>query len=309
MEIDVIGVPMDLGAGRRGVDMGPSAIRYAQLKPELVRLGHTVTDLGNLSVPVAEESNVALSSLRYLTPILEVINRLAGRVDASLQSGHFPLILGGDHSLTLGAIRGTARTKTVGVIWIDAHGDFNTPATTPSGNIHGMPLAALAGYGDPRLVAAGQFDSSPLIDPKHIAIVGVRQLDPGERLLLREAGVTVLAMEQIDRTGLYTAFQRALEAVCDGTDGIYASLDLDALDPLYAPGVGTPVPGGLTYREAHTICELIAETGKLIGMDLVEVNPVLDEHNKTAKLAVELALSALGKRVWREQSKGKRAEE
>jgi arginase len=221
-------------------------------------------------------------------------------VAASIRAGHFPLTLGGDHSLSLGSVRGAARHKTLGVIWIDAHADFNTAATTPTGNIHGMPLAALAGYGDPRLVTLGDEHRRATLNPAHIAIVGVRQLDPGERDLLREAGVTVLGMEQIDRISLYQALARAIDAASRGTDGIYLSFDLDSLDPLHAPGVGTPVPGGLTYREAHLACEMVAETGRLMGMDLVEVNPILDERNRTAALAVELALSAVGQRVWKD---------
>lgn len=298
MKIDIIGVPVDFGAGRRGVDMGPNAIRYAQLKPKLVELGHEVNDRGNLDAPLVNGGDEGAPNLRYLRPILKVVERVAEWVDASLQTGHFPLVLGGDHTVTLGALRGAVRHKRLGVIWVDAHGDFNTVETTPSGNIHGMALAALAGYGDSQLVEAGQHGSSVLIDPRKVAIVGARQLDPGERELLRQAGVTVLAMEQIDRVGLNSAFERALDVACRDVDGVYVSIDLDVCDPLYAPGVGTPVAGGLTYREAHTLCELVAETGKLAAMDLVEVNPILDERNRTAELAVELALSALGKRVW-----------
>lgn len=300
MHVDLIGVPFDFGAGRRGVDMGPSAIRYAGLKPRLQDLGHTVHDRGNIQVPFVEPfEERGEVKLRHLEPIVAVARVLADTVEDSIAAGHFPLVLGGDHSLALGSIRGAARKRRLGVIWIDAHGDFNTPETTPSGNIHGMPLAALAGYGDRRLV---EFDGAPgpAIDPTKIALVGIRDLDPGERKLLRESGAHVFAMEKIDCIGLYRVLQEAIEVACDGTDGIYLSLDLDSLDPVYAPGVGTPVEGGLTYREAHMACELIAETGRLIGMDMVEVNPILDYRNKTAELAVQLALSALGKRVWRE---------
>jgi len=297
MNIDLIGVPLDFGAGRRGVDMGPSAIRYAGLQQALETLGHTVADRGNVHVPLLEMCQVADPNLRYLDCIVSVARRLLDRVVSSVQAGHFPLILGGDHSLALGSIHGAAQSKRLGVIWIDAHGDFNTAETTPSGNIHGMPLAALAGYGDPRLVSLGR-DLSRAVDPSNIALVGVRQLDPGERDRLRQAGVAVFATEQIDRIGLYQAICRAIEIASKGTDGIYLSIDLDVLDPVYAPGVGTSVDGGLTYREAHMACELIAETGRLVGMDLVEVNPILDERNRTANLAVELACSALGSRVW-----------
>ncbi len=297
MNIDLIGVPLDFGSGRRGVDMGPSAIRYAHLKESLESLGHIVNDRGNVQVPLLETCRVADPKLRYLDCIVSVARRVADRAALSLEAGHFPLLLGGDHSLSLGSIHGAAQRRRLGVIWVDAHGDFNTAETTPSGNIHGMPLAALAGYGDARLTTLER-GYARAVDPARIALVGVRQLDPGERDLLRQAGVSVFAMEQIDRIGMYTAVSRAIEIASQDTDGIYLSFDMDALDPLYAPGVGTPVAGGLTYREAHLACELIAETGRLVGMDVVEVNPILDDRNRTGNLAVELALSALGSRVW-----------
>jgi arginase len=299
MHIDVIGVPIDFGAGRRGVDMGPSAIRYAGLRAAIEALGHTVDDLGNVQAPLAETCTVSEPKLRYIDCIVPMAKRVFGKVAASVRAGRFPLTLGGDHSLSLGSVRGIARHKRVGLIWVDAHGDFNTPETTPSGNIHGMPLAALAGRGDARLVELVE-GLTPTIHPANIAIVGVRQLDPGERDLLKQAGVKVLSTELIDRLGMYQTLGQALDAALRGTEGVYLSLDVDALDPLYAPGVGTPVPGGLTYREAHLACEMIAETGKLVGMEVVEVNPILDERNRTAALAVELALSALGQRVWRD---------
>jgi arginase len=298
MHIELTGVPIDFGAGRRGVDMGPSAIRYAGLKPALESLGHVVEDRGNVETPIAETCTVSEPKLRYIDCIVPVARRVYGRVASAMQAGHFPLTLGGDHSLSLGAVRGAARHKSLGVIWIDAHADYNTAETTPSGNIHGMPLAALAGLGDPRLVTLGDMKAVN-VNPANIAIVGVRQLDPGERVLLRETGVTIFSMEQIDRIRLYHALGQAIDVASRGTEGIYLSFDMDSLDPLHAPGVGTPVPGGLTYREAHLACEMIAETGRLVGMDLVEVNPILDERNRTAALAVELALSALGQRVWK----------
>jgi arginase len=223
--------------------------------------------------------------------------RTAGAVSTSLQAGRFPLILGGDHSIALGSIRGAARHRKLGVIWIDAHADFNTHETTPSGNIHGMPLAALCGLGDPRLVQLWD-EPAPILDPRNVAVIGARDLDAGEKRLLRETGVTVMAMEQIDRMTMVQAMRKAIERVSRNADGIYLSFDMDSIDPRHAPGVGTPVTGGLTYREAHLACELVAETGKLVGMDLVEVNPILDTQNATAHLAVELAVSALGGRVW-----------
>jgi len=297
MNIDVIGVPIDLGADRRGVDMGPSAIRYAHLQNKLEDLGYTVQDIGNVEVPIAEMCSITNPKLKYIDCIIPMSRRVAGAVATSVQGGRFPLVLGGDHSLSIGSVRGAARNKKLGVIWIDAHADFNTAETTPSGNIHGMSLAILAGQGDPSLVQLWD-EPLPVIDPTKIAIIGARDLDSGEKVNLQNAGAMVLGMEQIDRYGMVSMVEKAIEHVSRDVDGIWLSLDLDALDPQHAPGVGTPVPAGLTQREAHLACELIAETGKLIGMDLVEVNPILDVQNQTASLAVEFALSALGRRIW-----------
>lgn len=297
MKIDLIGVPLDFGAGRRGVDMGPSAVRYAGMREALESLDHQVRDVGNITVPILETCSIRDPRLRYIDCIVPVARRLAGKVATAIQGGRFPLVLGGDHSLSLGSLRGAARKRNLGVLWIDAHADFNTTETTPSGNIHGMPLAALSGLGDERLVTLGG-GCAPVIDPEKVVVVGVRQLDDGERTNLKQAGVKVHSMEQIDRYGLYHVMCEALDQAMNGTDGLYLSFDLDSLDPLYAPGVGTPVQGGFSYREAHMICEMVAESGKLAGMDLVEVNPILDERNRTARLAVELAQSALGLRVW-----------
>ena len=297
MQIDIIGVPIDLGADRRGVDMGPSAIRYAQLQQGLEKLGYQVEDKGNVEAPIAETCAITDPKLKYIDCIIPMSRRVAGAVSTSVQAGHLPLVLGGDHSLSLGSIRGAARQKKIGVLWVDAHADFNTPETTPSGNIHGMPLAALCGLGDQRLVQLWE-EATPVIDPGHVAILGARDLDEGEKRNLSQAGVMVMGMEQVDRLGLVACMEKALERVTADVDGLYLSFDMDAMDPRHAPGVGTPVPGGLTYREAHLICELVAETGKLVGMDAVEVNSILDVHNQTALLAVEFVLSALGKRVW-----------
>ena len=297
MQIDIIGVPIDLGADRRGVDMGPSAIRYAHLQQELKKLGYTVQDKGNVEVPIAEMCSITDPKMKYIDCIVPMSRRVAGAVATSIQSGHIPLVLGGDHSLSLGSIRGAAKHKKIGVLWVDAHADFNTHLTTPSGNIHGMPLAALCGLGDPRLVTLWN-ESVPVIDPKNVAIIGVRDLDTGEKRNLTEAGVMVMSMEQVDRLGLVAVMEKAIERVSRNMDGIYLSFDMDVIDPRHAPGVGTPVTGGLTYREAHLICELMAESGKLAGMDVVEVNSILDVQNQTALLAVELILSALGKRTW-----------
>lgn len=297
MQVDIIGVPIDLGADRRGVDMGPSAIRYAHLQQKLEELGYAVQDEGNVEVPIAEMCSITNPKLKYIDCIIPMSRRVAGAVATSVQAGRFPLVLGGDHSLSIGSVRGAARSKKIGVIWVDAHADFNTAETTPSGNIHGMSLAILAGQGDKSLVQLWD-EPFPVIDPHKIAIIGARDLDAGEKVNLQNAGAMVMSMEQVDRFGMVTVVEKAIEHISRDVDGIFLSLDLDALDPRHAPGVGTPVPAGLTQREAHLACELIAETGKLIGMDLVEVNPILDIQNQTASLAVEFALSALGRRIW-----------
>lgn len=297
MQIDIIGVPIDLGADRRGVDMGPSAIRYAHLHSKLQELGYTLNDTGNIEVPIQETCSITDPRLKYIDCIIPMARRVSGAVATSVQGGRFPLVLGGDHSLSVGSIRGAAKHKKLGVIWVDAHADFNTTETTPSGNIHGMPLAALCGLGDARLVSLWD-ETSPVVDPKRVAVIGARDLDPGEKRNLQEAGIMVQSMEQIDRMGMVAALEKAIDRVSRDADGIYLSFDMDSLDPRHAPGVGTPVPGGLTYREAHLACEVVAETGKLIGMDLVEVNPILDVQNQTAILAVEFIRSALGSRIW-----------
>ncbi len=297
MQIDVIGVPIDLGADRRGVDMGPSAIRYAHLQSMLEELGYTVADEGNIDVPIAEMCSISDPKLKYVDCIIPVSRRVSGAVSTSIQGGRFPLVLGGDHSLSIGSVRGATRQKKIGLLWVDAHADFNTSATTPSGNIHGMPLAALCGFGDPRLTQLWE-EALPVVDPKRVAVIGARDLDPGEKANLREAGVMIQSMEQIDRHSLVSVMEKALDRITREADGIYLSFDMDALDPRHAPGVGTPVPAGLTQREAHLICEMVAETGKLIGMDMVEVNPILDVQNQTARLAMDLILTSLGKRIW-----------
>jgi arginase len=299
MQVDIIGVPVDLGADRRGVDMGPSAMRYAHLREKLEALGHVVDDKGNIEVAIAETCSIDEPKLKYIDCIVPMSRRAAGAVSTSLQGGHFPLVLGGDHSLSLGSVRGAARDRKLGLLWIDAHADFNTNETTPSGNVHGMPLGALCGLGDARLTQLWD-EAVPAVDPRRVAVVAVRDLDPGEKINLRQAGVMVLGMEQIDRLGMAAAVEKAIERVSQDADGLYLSFDMDAMDPRHAPGVGTPVAGGLTQREAHVVCELVGETGKLVGMDLVEVNPILDVQNQTACLAVEFALSALGKRIWTE---------
>jgi arginase len=297
MNIHIIGVPLDLGAGRRGVDMGPSAVRYAGLGERLSQLGYTVLDEGNVAVQQPEMFPIQNPQLKYLEPILAACEKLTALVERSSGPDDIPIVIGGDHSIALGSITGAVRARgSVGVIWIDAHADFNTDRTTPSGNIHGMPLAALAGYGDERLVNFGGFH--PKISPAQIAIVAARDLDPGERDLLREAQVHVFTMKDIDNLGLAETIARALNVATTGTNGLHVSFDMDSMDPREAPGVGTPVRGGITYREAHLAMELIADSGKLTSLDVVEVNPILDQENRTANLAVELILSALGKRIF-----------
>jgi arginase len=294
----LIGVPLDMGAGRRGVDMGPSAIRYAGLAERIGVLGYRVQDAGNLMVPLVETSPAPAEAeqTRYLEPIRDVNGELVARVAAAVAAGALPLILGGDHSIAIGSVAGSAMRRRLGLLWIDAHGDFNTPETTPSGNIHGMSLAVLCGRGHTSLTGLGA--RSPVVDPGQVALVGVRDLDAEERELLRGAGVHVFTMHDIDRRGLPAVMEQALAIVSRESEGFHVSLDLDAVDPREAPGVGTPVLGGIAYREAHLAMEMIAQSGGLRSLDLVEVNPILDAANATAILAVELALSALGKRIY-----------
>jgi arginase len=297
MRIRVIGVPMDLGAGRRGVDIGASAIRYAGLNDQLRRLDYQVHDTGNIYVPQPESQPVGDSRLKYLEPIVKVAEELADAVTTTFTANEFPLVLGGDHSIALGSITGLTRVhKEVGILWIDAHGDFNTEETTPSGNIHGMALAALAGLGNNHLTEIGGW--SPKLNTQSIVIVGARDLDHDEQHLLRTHNIHVFTMSDIDQRGISDVMQQALALAGQANDGIHVSLDMDALDPTYAPGVGTPVRGGLTYREAHLAMELIADSGRLVAMDVVEVNPILDRENATALLAVELVTSALGKKIF-----------
>ena len=297
MRIGLISVPMDLGADRRGVDMGASAIRYTGLDEKLRALGHEVVNLDPVAVSEPGTRSPGDPHLKYLEQIVGASEELAARVRACIDDGAIPVTLGGDHSVALGSVSGAAGVyKRMGVIWVDAHADFNTTDTSPSGNIHGMILAALAGLGDPRLVNVG--GPGPHVNPQRITIVGARDLDPGERQLLREHHVHVWTMTDIDRRGMDAVITEALQVATDGADGLHVSFDLDAVDPTEAPGVGTPVPGGITYREAQLAMEMIAESGKLTSLDMVEVNPILDRENRTAILASELALSAFGKRIF-----------
>lgn len=305
MNIHFIGVPLDLGAGQHGVDLGSNAIRYAGLglhppiDEQLSKLGHSLIDEGNLVVPQPRimPEHQANPRLRNFETIVGVCEDLAAKVERNCGPDDFPLVVGGDHSLALGSITGVVKARgPMGVLWIDAHADFNTDETTPSGNIHGMPLAAMVGFGNKQLVELGGF--GPKIDPRNVVIIGSRDLDPGEKAFLREIGVHVFTMKEIDRLGMATIMEQAIELATDGNSGLHVSFDIDAIDPMYAPGTGTKVAGGLTYREAHLSLELIADSGKMTSLDIVEVNPTLDHENRTAILAAELILSAFGKRIF-----------
>lgn len=299
--VTLIGVPMDLGASRRGVDMGPAAVRYTDLRDRLEKLGHDVIDHGNVPVPFREDAaKGAQRGARYLGAITEVCTDVAARTRAALEAGRFPVVLGGDHALAAGSIAGAAAHlaasgERLGVIWVDAHGDLNTPASSRSGNVHGMPLAALLGNGDKAMSSiAGE---QPALKASDVALVGLRDLDQPERTHIRKWGLSAFTMRALDERGVRLVMEDAIEVAARGSGGIWVSFDMDVIDPSEAPGVGTAVPGGMTYREAHLAMEMLADTGKLVGLDLVEVNPVLDERNRTAEIAAELILSALGKRI------------
>ena len=295
-EIAIIGAALDLGQGRRGVDMGPSALRYAGLEERLTSLGFVVRDHGNVETYVPEATALVDERARFLPEIKRTCERIAAKVVEAAGSGTTPLVLGGDHSVALGTLGGLAAAHGAGgVLWIDAHSDINTPETSPSGNVHGMALGAALGLGGDAF--ASESWPLPAVDPKRVALVGVRQLDDGERQLLRDAGVRVFTMSEIDRIGVERAMREALDRV-EGPNFVHVSLDLDALDPEIAPGVGTPVRGGLTYREAHLALELVAESGVAGSLEVVEVNPILDRENTTALTAVELVASALGKTIF-----------
>jgi arginase len=294
MKIGILGIPMDLGAGRRGVDMGPSAIRYAQLAETLRSLGHEVTDHGNINVSLVETMDRSSSGPHYLEPIRQACQETAERLQA-LPRDVFPICIGGDHSMSMGTVAGVTQGERIGLVWVDAHTDFNTPETSPTGNVHGMPVAHLVGLGDPGLVNIG--GAGPKIRPEDIVMIGIRSVDHGERELLRSRGATIFTMKEIDSLGMAQVAARTLEKL-QNVGRIHVSFDADSLDPSIAPGVGTPVPGGLSYREAHLLMELFADSGKVKSLDLVEVNPVLDERNATAQIMVEMAASLLGKRIW-----------
>jgi len=294
--VGLFGVPMDLGQDRRGVDMGPSAIRYARIEAALEDLGHRVTDLGNAGVPIPEMVDGG-EEVKHLAATRSVCEEVSERAAAIVTEGLFPIFLGGDHSIAIGTVSGVARSTSgvrTGVIWVDAHADFNTPATSPSGNIHGMPLAALTGRGHPDLVGIGGPEAR--VRTEDVVVVGLRSVDVAEKKLLREAGVKVYSMKEIDAFGAARVVRSAIRDLAH-VDRVHLSFDLDVVDPEVAPGVGTPVRGGLTYREAHLLMELVNEAGIVSSLDVVEVNPILDVKNGTATLAVELVESLMGRRI------------
>jgi arginase len=298
--IELIGVPMDLGAGRRGVDMGPSAFRIAHIVERIEALGCEVHELGDIDVPIPEMRPAGDDRARYLEEIAGVCEALYERVGESLASACLPIVLGGDHSLAVGSVAGSAAAARaagvpLGLIWVDAHADMNTPDSSPSGNVHGMPLAACLGRGPRELTAIG--GAQPSVTPERTVLLGIRNLDETEKQLVRDSGVHAFTMTEIDQRGLFPVLREALDIATAGGARLHLSFDLDSVDPAIAPGVGTPVRGGLSYREAHLIMETAAECGALTTLDLVEVNPILDTRNATAELAVELALSAIGQRI------------
>ncbi|WP_400244914.1 arginase [Niallia sp. JL1B1071] len=295
-KLTIIGMPMDLGQMRRGVDMGPSAIRYAGIFDRLSKLFSSIEDWGDIAVGRPETIIDKQSNLKNLHLIAEKNQMLAEMVDKIIQSKSFPLVLGGDHSIAIGTLAGVAKHyKNLGVIWYDAHGDLNTAETSPSGNIHGMPLAASLGYGHELLT--NLLGISPKIKPDHVVIIGARSLDDGERRLIKELGIKVFTMHEIDRLGMTRVMEETIRYLKDKTDGVHLSLDLDGLDPNDAPGVGTPVPGGISYRESHLAMEMLAESELITSAEFVEVNPILDERNKTAALAVALMGSLFGEKL------------
>jgi len=299
-QIRVIGVPLDLGQSRRGVDMGPSAVRVAGLEARLEAIGHVVEDGGNVAVAIPEQKKEGAAHAKYLKEITATCTKSADLVLKSLEAGKVPLVLGGDHSVAAGTVAGVAefyrkQNQKIGLIWIDAHSDINTPETSPSGNVHGMPLAAIMGLGPAEL--GNIFNFSPKIHAENCVLVGIRDVDAHEKENIRRAGVEVFTMRDIDERGMRSVMEEALRMAGRGTAGYHVSLDMDWIDPEDAPGVGTPVWGGATYREAHLAMEIISDHGRMLSMEIVEVNPVIDEHNQTADLAVELALSAFGKKI------------
>ena len=298
--IAIIGAPLDLGAGRRGVDMGPSALRLAGLNTRLESLGYTAEDLGNVPVAQQESTPSGPDNAKYLSQIAKTCAKLASMVEDVVAANKFPLVLGGDHSVAVGTVSGVShvfrqRAEKIGLIWIDAHADMNTPESSPSGNVHGMPLACCVGRGPRELIDI--FGYAPKVHGRNIALIGIRDVDIKEREVVRESGVTAFTMRDIDERGLRNIMEHAIAVASDSTTGFHLSLDMDFVDPMEAPGVGTPVRGGVTYREAHLAMETVCDCSRMVSMEIVEVNPVLDEANRTALLGVELVMSAMGKKI------------
>jgi arginase len=298
--VTVIGFPIDLGSGRRGVDMGPSALRIAGLENKLERLGYKVEDVGDIKIEIMERQKISNLKLKYLDEILKTSKTLAEQVEKVLEQTKFPLCIGGDHSMALGTIAGISsyckkNKLTLGVIWIDAHTDMNTDKTTPSGNIHGMPLAASMGLGYSELVNLYGF--SPKLKPENCAVIAARSIDPQERLNIKKLGLSVYTMSDVDKLGVHRIISRVLKQFKEKVDHIHVSFDVDSVDPNFAPGVGTPVPGGLNYREAHSIMESIAECGCMNSLEVAEVNPILDIRNSSAVFAADLIASSMGQRI------------
>ena len=298
--IEIIGLPIDLGADTRGVDMGPTALRIAGLVPSISQLGYEVIDLGNTEVKISSMLSLESTSMKYVEEIVSACNAYAKVAESILDRGSFPLFIGGDHSMALGSLAGISayckkNDKRLGVLWIDAHTDMNTARTSPSGNVHGMPLAASLGIGDP--ILTGIYGHSPKILPSQTALMGIRSIDSKEMALTRNSGISVCTMSDIDKKGVYTIISDILAKFKGQIDHLHVSFDMDSVDPELAPGVGTPVPGGLTFRETHTVMEAIASCGLLASFEITEVNPILDQKNKTAQLAVDFLESALGKRI------------
>ena len=299
--VHIIGVPLDLGGNRRGVDMGPSAFRIAGLSERIAALGHRVVDKGDLPAPIPETQDLRDEHKKYIHDIARVSEKVYQTALLSLEEGAMPLVLGGDHSVAAGSVAAASRwamktnERPLGLLWVDAHGDMNTPATSLSGNVHGMPLAALLGPEPPELALIGGF--TPKVLPAHTVIIGVRNLDASEKVAVRDSHVHVFTMKDIDRQGIASIVEQAVDLAGNGTAGIHVSFDMDVCDPTIAPGVGTPVKGGLNYREAHMVMEIVADSGLLTSLDMVEVNPTLDVRNATAELGTELVLSALGMKI------------
>ena len=300
-KIRFIGVPLDLGAGRRGVDMGPSAFRVAEIHSRVRALGYEVSDHGDINVFIQETHDPGDPRLKYLKEIRHTCEEVRDEVDRALGEGAMPVVLGGDHSIAMGTIAGVSRhfrkqDQRIGLIWFDAHGDMNTPETSPSGNIHGMPLAVALGIGEKSLVSLAG-DEGPMVEGARAAVVGLRDVDPAEKENIRESGIGAFTMRDIDERGMRAVMEEAIKRATAGTAGMHVSFDLDGIDPDHAPGVGTASPGGLSYREAHLAMEMLFDTGKVLSAEFVEVNPVLDHRNTTAKLGVELLASLLGKKI------------